>query len=233
MITTIAFDADDTLWHNERIFIAAKERFKTLLAKYHTPDWIEQRLDDTEIRNIAHWGYGIKGFSLSMVETAIELTEGRVSGDEIAWIVENAREMLRSPIDLLPGVVETVTALSGRYDLMVITKGDLFDQETKIARSGIGEYFTDVEIVSEKNRDVYAGILSRRGIDPAGFVMVGNSMKSDVLPVAEIGAHAVHIPYETEWFLDRVDESALNGKVFSRLDSIRDLPAWIERQTRI
>ncbi|HNU08133.1 MAG TPA: hypothetical protein PKO33_10250, partial [Pyrinomonadaceae bacterium] len=112
MITTIAFDADDTLWHNERIFIAAKERFKTLLAKYHTPDWIEQRLDDTEIRNIAHWGYGIKGFSLSMVETAIELTEGRVSGDEIAWIVENAREMLRSPIDLLPGVVETVTALS-------------------------------------------------------------------------------------------------------------------------
>lgn len=232
MIKTIAFDADDTLWHNERIFIAAKERFKALLANYHTPDWIEQRLDETEMRNIAHWGYGIKGFSLSMVETAIELTEGRVTGDEIAWIVENAREMLRSPIDLLPGVVETVRLLSNRFKLMVITKGDLFDQETKIARSGLGDYFAEVEIVSEKNRDVYAGILSRRGIDPAGFVMVGNSMKSDVLPAAEIGAHAVHIPYETEWFLDRVDDAALNGRKFARLDSISELPAWIGLQNR-
>ncbi len=230
MIKTIAFDADDTLWHNERIFIAAKERFKALLSNYHAPEWIDRRLDETEMRNIAHWGYGIKGFSLSMVETAIELTEGRVSGDEIAWIVENAREMLRSPIDLLPGVVETVTALSGGYELMVITKGDLFDQETKIARSGLGDFFTDVEIVSEKKADVYAGILSRRGIDPAAFVMVGNSLKSDVLPAAQIGAHAVHIPYETEWFLDRVDESELDGKRFSRLESIIELPAWVELQ---
>lgn len=231
MITTVAFDADDTLWHNERIFIAAKERFKSLLANYHTPDWIEQRLDETEARNIAHWGYGIKGFSLSMVETAIELTEGRVGGDEIAWIVENAREMLRSPIDLLPGVIETVRALSGSYDLMVITKGDLFDQETKIARSGLGDFFNEVEIVSEKNPEVYAGILARRGLEPATFVMVGNSMKSDVLPAAEIGAHAVHIPYETEWFLDRVDEDALNGKQFARLGSISELPPWIELQS--
>lgn len=232
MIKIIAFDADDTLWHNERIFIAAKERFKALLAHYHSPEWIEQRLDETEARNIAHWGYGIKGFSLSMVETAIELTEGRVGGEEIAWIVENAREMLRSPIDLLPGVVETVRELAGRYDLMVITKGDLFDQETKIARSGLGDYFNDVEIVSEKKPDVYASIVARLGIEPPSFVMVGNSLKSDVLPAAEIGAHAVHIPYETEWFFDRVDESALDGRQFASLGSISELPAWIDLRSR-
>lgn len=231
MIETIAFDADDTLWHNERIFISAKEKFTALLANYHEPDWIEARLDETESRNIAHFGYGIKGFTLSMIETAIELTEGRVTGDEITWIIANARQMMTSPIDLLPGVVETVAKLADNYRLMIITKGDLFDQETKIARSGLGDYFESVEIVSEKHPAAYEQILKRHGVIPERFVMVGNSLKSDVLPVIEIGGEAVHIPYETEWFHDRVDASELDGKKYQTLQRISDIPDWLTSRT--
>jgi putative hydrolase of the HAD superfamily len=227
MITTIAFDADDTLWHNERIFVAAKERFKSILASYDLPGLIEQRLDETESRNIEHFGYGIKGFTLSMIETAIELTDGRVTGEEISWIVANAREMMASPIDVLPGVRETVAELSGRFRLMVITKGDLFDQETKIARSGLGDFFDAVEIVSEKLPDVYAHILARHSVSPQEFLMVGNSLRSDILPVIEIGAQAVHVPYETEWFRDRVLPEELNGKHFTTLERISDLSVWL------
>ncbi|MBK8811294.1 MAG: HAD family hydrolase [Acidobacteria bacterium] len=231
MITAIAFDADDTLWHNERIFISAKEKFKTLLGRYHTPDWIEQRLDDTESRNIAHFGYGIKGFTLSMIETAIELTEGRVAGSEITEILGFARSMMASPIDVLEGVRETVEALAGKYRLMVITKGDLFDQETKIARSGLGDFFDAVEIVSEKHPAVYSGILARHRIAPSAFLMVGNSLRSDILPVVEIGGLAVHVPYETEWFHDRVAENDLRGKNFATLERIAQLPDWITSRT--
>lgn len=227
MKRTIAFDADDTLWHNERIFIAAKEKFKSLLAKYHAPDWVEQRLDETETRNIAHWGYGIKGFSLSMIETAVELTEGRVTGDEISWIIKNAREMVASPILLLPGVEETIRTLSGEFRLMVITKGDLFDQETKVARSGLGDLFEAVEIVSEKRPEAYSQILGRYSIRAEDFLMVGNSLRSDVLPVIAIGGAAVHVPYETEWFHDRVSDEELEGKTFGTVETFDRLPGWL------
>ncbi len=223
----IAFDADDTLWHNERIFISAKEKYKSLLARYHTPDWIEQRLDETESRNIEHFGYGIKGFTLSMIETAIELTEGRVNGGEIGEIIGLARTMMTSPIEILDGVRETVASLTATHRLMVITKGDLFDQETKIARSGLGDYFHAVEIVSEKHPAVYRNILERHRIDPSEFLMVGNSLRSDILPVVEIGGSAIHIPYETEWFRDRVSEDELRNKQFSRLENMRLLPDWL------
>ena len=229
MIKTIAFDADDTLWHNERIFISTKRKYTRLLAKYHDEDWIEERLDKTEARNIKHFGYGIKGFTLSMIETAVELTEGRVNGREIEKIVKFAKEMLASPIDVLEGVSETVEELAKTHDLMLITKGDLFDQETKLARSGLGDFFDDVEIVSEKDPEVYERITSRHDIRKSEFVMVGNSLKSDVLPVVEIGSNAVHVPYETVWFLDAVQERELEGKEFETINRLSELPQCIKR----
>lgn len=228
MITAIAFDADDTLWHNERIFISAKEKYKRLLANYHDANWIEQRLDETESRNIAHFGYGIKGFTLSMIETAVELTEGRIKGGEIQQIIEYAREMMNSPIEVLEGVRETIEEIADKYALLVITKGDLFDQEIKIARSGLGDYFRHVEIVSEKRTATYENILTKHQIQKPEFVMVGNSLRSDILPVIELGARAVHIPYESEWFHDRVSDEELHGKEFTRLEKINLLPDWLK-----
>jgi putative hydrolase of the HAD superfamily len=227
MIKTIAFDADDTLWHNERIFLSAKEKYKRLLSKYHDGRWIEERLDEAEMRNIKHFGYGIKGFTLSMIETAVELTEGRVRGHEIREIMAYAREMLAAPIEVLEGVEETIVILAENYHLMVITKGDLFDQEAKLARSGLGEYFADVEVVSHKTGAVYRKITDRYEIDPPTFVMVGNSLRSDILPVLEIGAQAVHIPYETEWFHEMVTAEELKDKEFVRLGRISELLNWV------
>jgi putative hydrolase of the HAD superfamily len=227
MITTIAFDADDTLWHNERIFLAAKEKYSRLLAGYHDREWVEQRLDEAESRNILHFGYGIKGFTLSMIETACELTEGRVSGTEIREIIGLAREMLAAPIEVLDGVHETIEVLAPDFSLMVVTKGDLFDQEAKLARSGLGDYFDRVEIVSKKINTTYQDILDRNDIRSDEFVMVGNSLRSDILPVLEIGARAVYVPYETEWFHEKVSEDELREKDFATLASVAELPGWI------
>lgn len=229
MIETVAFDADDTLWHNERIFLSAKEKYKNLLANYHDKDWIEDRLDAAEMRNIKHFGYGIKGFTLSMIETAIELTEGRVKGSEIQEIITFAREMLGSPIDLLEGVEKTIKTLSDSYSLMVITKGDLFDQETKLARSGLGDYFDAVEIVSNKKSSVYSSIIERNKLEVDKFLMIGNSLKSDVLPVLRIGGKAAHIPYETEWFHERVSDEELKGKEFLKFEQVSEVIDWLEK----
>ena len=229
MIKTIAFDADDTLWHTERIFISAKERYAALLAEYHDYAYIERHLDATETKNIQHFGYGIKGFTLSMIETACELTEGRVTGDKIRQIIEFAKEMLAAPIDVLEGVRETIEELSRNYRLMVITKGDLLDQETKLARSGLGDYFSAFEIVPRKDAKIYKYVMRRHQIEPEEFLMVGNSLKSDILPVLEAGARAVFVKYETEWFHERVTDEELEGKVFGRIETMRELPAWLKQ----
>ncbi|MEN3332410.1 MAG: putative hydrolase of the superfamily [Blastocatellia bacterium] len=205
-IDVIAFDADDTLWHNESLYTVTQAKFKQLLAGYHSDEWIEAKLNETEMRNIEHFGYGIKGFTLSMIETAIELTEGRISGAEIQQIIGYARAMLRAPVELLDGVRETVSQLAGQYQLMLITKGDLFDQESKIARSGLGDYFSHVEIVSEKNVAVYRAIIAKHHLDPQRFLMVGNSIKSDILPVIDAGGRAVYVPYHTTWVHERVTD---------------------------
>jgi putative hydrolase of the HAD superfamily len=228
MITTIAFDADDTLWHTERIFNSTKEKYAALLADYHDYVYIERHLDATETKNIKHFGYGIKGFTLSMIETACELTEGRVTGDKIKQIIEFAKEMLAAPIDVLEGVRETIEELSRKYRLMVITKGDLLDQETKLARSGLGDYFDAFEIVPRKDAKIYRYVMRRHQIEPEEFLMVGNSLKSDILPVLEAGARAVFVPYETEWFHEHVSEEELEGKVFGRIETMRELPAWLK-----
>jgi putative hydrolase of the HAD superfamily len=229
MITTIAFDADDTLWHTERIFISTKEKYLALLAGYHDSAYIERHLDATETRNIAHFGYGIKGFTLSMIETACELTEGRITGDKIKQIIGFAKEMIGAPIEVLEGVRETIEELAKNYRLMVITKGDLLDQETKLARSGLGDYFDAFEIVPRKDDKIYKYVMRRHSIAPEEFLMVGNSLKSDILPVIEAGARAVFVPYETEWFHERVTDEELEGKEFATLENMRELPAWLKQ----
>lgn len=229
MITTIAFDADDTLWHNERIFLSTKDKFTALLGEFHDKIYIERHLDATETKNIKHFGYGVKGFTLSMIETACELTEGRITGDKIKDIISFAKDMLASPIEVLDGVEDTIKALSAEYRLICITKGDLLDQETKLARSGLGEYFDALEIVPRKVPETYEAILKRHNISKEEFVMVGNSLRSDILPVVEIGAKAVFIPYESEWFHEAVSDEELQGKIFTTLENIGELSDWVSK----
>lgn len=232
MIRLVAFDADDTLWHNEPLFTGTQERFRRLLSRYHDDAFIEQRLYDTETKNLQHYGYGIKAFTLSMVETAIELTEGRVTGAEVEEILTMGREMLLAPVELLDGVADTVATLGERYSLMVITKGDLLDQETKVARSGLGDHFDHVEVVSRKDVACYARLLAAHAVAPPEFVMVGNSLRSDILPVLELGAHAVHVPYPVTWAHEEVEPERLEGLSFPRADSLRELPALLEALER-
>ena len=229
MFDVIAFDADDTLWHNERLYHQAQARFARLLAAYHPAEWVNARLDQTETRNIAHFGYGIKSFALSMIETAVELTEGRISGQDIRAIIDLAKEMLNAPVELLPYVKDTIPVLAARYRLMVISKGDLLDQENKIARSGLGDYFQAVEIVSEKDRSSYARVLKRHAIEPGCFLMVGNSLRSDILPVLELGGGAVYIPYEMVWAHEAGCLPPQDQAGYYALEHFGQLPALLER----
>jgi putative hydrolase of the HAD superfamily len=228
MFDVIAFDADDTLWHNEPIYRGAQRQALDILTHYHDQEWIERRMYETEIRNLEHYGYGIKGFTLSMIETAIELTEGRISGAEIGRIIELTREMFKAPVELLDGVEETIIALAASHELMLITKGDLFEQQAKISRSGLADHFDKIEIVPVKIAETYQSIVARHDISPQRFLMVGNSIRSDVLPVIEMGGRAVHIPYETTWEHEIVPEEELAGKEFIRLERIGELLTLIE-----
>ena len=198
MFDVIAFDADDTLWHNESIFTMTQQKFREMLSSYG-PEVVDQTLSSTQLKNLKHFGYGIKGFILSMIETSIELTGGNVSAKEINQVLDFGREMLTAPIELLPHAQVVVEELSKKFNLLLITKGDLIDQETKIARSGLAEYFASVEIVSEKNTETYSKILTQHKIDVSRFMMIGNSMRSDIVPIVQLGGHAVHIPYSTTW----------------------------------
>ena len=219
----IAFDADDTLWHTESLYVNVQGKLKELLAPYHEPEWVEARLYETEMRNLKVYGYGIKSFTLSMIETAIELTEGRISGREIQSILNLAKEMVSADIQLLPHVAEAIPQLAARTPLMIITKGDLLDQEAKIAKSGLGSYFRYVEIVSSKTRTTYETILNRHGIPPERFLMVGNSLPSDILPVLEMGGHGVHIPYHITWAHEAAAAPSPDHPRFHQLEHLGQL----------
>ncbi|HMO58627.1 MAG TPA: HAD family hydrolase [Roseiflexaceae bacterium] len=224
----IAFDADDTLWHNEPLFADTQAQFRELLAPYHDADYISRMLYDVEMRNLRLFGYGIKGFTLSMIETAIELTEGRISGHEIGRIIESARAMMQAPTRLLDDAQNVVATLGARYRLMLITKGDLFDQEAKLARSGLAEYFRHVEIVSEKTPITYRRILEQHAIAPEHFLMVGNSPRSDILPVLAIGGSAVYIPYHMLWLHEQIDPPPPQAGLYE-LRRLAELPDLITR----
>lgn len=228
----IAFDADDTLWHNEGLYARAQAAFKQLLAHYHSPDWIDERLYQTEMRNLQHFGYGIKGFALSMIETAVELTEGRISGADIQKIIDIARGMLTADVELLEHAAETLAGLAATHLLMLITKGDLRDQEVKIARSGLAAHFQQIEIVSDKSQASYARLLRRQGVAPERFLMVGNSLRSDILPVLALGASAVYIPYHLTWAHETTDPPPAGQAGYYQLEHLGQLPGLLDELER-
>lgn len=225
-ITTVGLDADDTLWHNETIFRLTHARFVDLLDDHGDADTIEARLAEVERRNLRLYGYGIKGFTLSMIETAMELCEGGAPPEVVREILAAGREMLAHPVETLPGVDEVVAELSEKYRLVLVTKGDLLDQERKLAASGLGERFSAVEIVSEKDRGTYDRVFARHGTGAAEAVMAGNSMKSDVIPAIEAGAFGVHIPYHVTWAHELADAPEGHPRYVS-LSRIDELPDWI------
>ncbi|MFD0910051.1 HAD family hydrolase [Ruegeria arenilitoris] len=218
-LTIVAFDADDTLWHNERFFQLTQAHFAVLLADHADRDHLMERLLAAEKRNIRHYGYGIKGFVLSMIETAIEVTEDRVPARVIRELIEAGQEMLSHPIELLPHARETVETIAGTHRIVLITKGDLIDQERKLAQSGLGELFDAVEIVSEKTPETYREVFRRMGQSPAGAMMVGNSMRSDVVAPIQAGCWGVHVPHGLVWEI----EQAVIPTSHPRFREIRDL----------
>ena len=226
MLTTIGFDADDTLWQNEAFFRLTQDRFARLLSGHADPDHLIERLEAAERRNLGHYGFGVKGFTLSMIETAIEVSNGQVPASVIAELVASGREMLEHPIELLPDVRATVTALAADYRVILITKGDLLDQERKLAQSGLGDLFRAVEIVSDKTVQSYRDIFARHGTGADQAMMVGNSLKSDVIPALQAGAWGVHVPHGLTWALERADPP-LDHRRFHALKGLADLPPLV------
>ncbi|MFN3147659.1 MAG: HAD family hydrolase [Paracoccaceae bacterium] len=227
-LTVIGFDADDTLWQNEQFFQLTQDRFAALLADHADRHHLTERLLEAERRNLGHYGFGIKGFVLSMIETAIEVTEDRVPASVIRQIIEAGQEMLRHPIELLPHAREAVERVAGRYRVALITKGDLLDQERKLAQSGLGDLFDAVEIVSNKTPAVYAEIFSRIGDGPERAMMIGNSLRSDVLPVLETGGWGVFVPHELTWVLEHAEPPHGHGR-FREMSDLGGLDDLLDR----
>ena len=227
MITTVGFDADDTLWQNERAFRDTQARFAALLAPHADEADLMARLLAAERRNLGHYGFGVKGFVLSMIETALEVTERRVDGAVIDALLAMGREMLAHPIDLLPGAEATVLALRGRVRLILVTKGDLLDQERKLAQSGLGDAFDAVEIVRDKTPAVYDRIFARHGDGAARSMMVGNSVKSDVLPAIAAGAWGVWVPHALTWEMERAAPPEDSPR-FAKIGALDELPALVD-----
>jgi len=224
-LSVIAFDADDTLWQNEVFFRMTEDKFTDLLKDYATGDHVAERLLAAERRNLEFYGYGVKGFTLSMIETAIEVTQDMVPAAVLHDILRTGRDMLRHPIETLPHVSETLAELSSNFRLVLITKGDLFDQERKLAQSGLGELFEAVEIVSEKNPEVYRQIFSQHSKAPHYCMMVGNSLKSDVIPAITAGSWGVHVPHDLTWALEHADAPVTDPRFYeiSNLGKLPDL----------
>ena len=221
-LSTIAFDADDTLWHSERVFKLTEERFAALLADYLDSEGLSRRLLETEKRNLDFYGYGRKGFVLSMIETAIDVTDGKVPTAILKDLIDLGRDMAAHPIEILPDVRETLEAVAERYRILLITKGDLLDQEQKLARSGLGELFQAVEIVSDKSPLTYRRIFTRHGDGPERSMMVGNSLKSDVVPAIEVGSWGIFIPHPLTWALEHTD-APKDAPRFRQIERIAEL----------
>jgi putative hydrolase of the HAD superfamily len=221
----IAFDADDTLWHNEPYFDEAQERFCELFQDFASKQEILGLILNHQVKNLPLYGFGIKAFTLSMIDSALELTNQSISGQNIAKVIQIGRDLLQKPVELLPEVEPVLQQLQGKYKLIVATKGDLKDQHRKLHDSGIGHYFHHIEVMSDKQEIDYQKMLSRLDCKAEDFLMIGNSLKSDVLPVLNIGGHAVHIPYHTTWEYEKIDFEINhpNFKAFSSLQEVLTL----------
>ena len=226
--TTIGFDADDTLWHNERVFRLTETRFSELLSEFAEPERIANSLLEVEKKNLGLYGYGAKGFTLSLVETAISLTDGKIDARAIGQILAWGRDIMCHPVEPLPHVRETLTALQDQFELILITKGDLFDQERKLAESGLADFFNGVEIVSEKTVDTYRQVFSRHGLGADRAIMVGNSLRSDILPALDAGSWGVYVPYETTWALEVAEEPEGCDR-YRRLGHVGELDTLVAR----
>ena len=222
-IKVIGFDADDTLWVNETYFRDAELEFAKLLAPYETANKIDQELFKMEMKNLPLYGYGVKGFVLSMVEMALELSNYQVSPETIESILAIGKEMINKPVELLDGVEEVLETLSKKYRLILATKGDLLDQERKLEKSGLLDYFHHIEVLSDKKEENYSRLLNHLDIKPSEFLMIGNSLKSDILPLVNIKAHAVHVPFHTTWLHEQVNEKETNGKAYKTLNKLTDV----------
>lgn len=222
-IKVIGFDADDTLWVNETYFRDAEEKFTTLIEGYETKNKIDQELFRMEIKNLELYGYGIKGFVLSMIESALDLSNNNVSNDTLSKILEIGKDMISHPVELLDDVEDVLKELSKKYRLIVLTKGDLLDQERKLKRSNLLDYFHHVEVLSDKKEQNYQNLLDHLEINVSEFLMVGNSLKSDVLPLVNIGAQAIHVPFHTTWQHEEVNGDDTNGKEYQTIKGLKEL----------
>jgi len=228
MIEIIGFDADDTLWHTETLYSQAKDQFQQLLAPHANPEQARQRLDEIEEWNVRHYGYGIKSFALSMVEAALEISGGQIEGLRLSRILDIVKDMLNAEVKPLGAVEPTLAELAQQYPLMLITKGDFFEQQRKIERSGLAKYFRYIEIVVDKTAETYRGVLAKYHLEPLRFLMVGNSLRSDILPVLEIGGQAVYIPYASTWAHEQVDEPVHEAIKYIEIEHLGQLPELIK-----
>ena len=226
-IKVIAFDADDTLWVNETYFRDAERKFAQLLSGYETENKIDQELFQIEIKNLENYGYGVKGFMLSMIECALELSNYQIDAKRLKSILEIGKAMIHKPIELLDGVETVLAELSDHYKLIVATKGDLLDQERKLAKSGLLGYFHHVEVMSEKKSEDFKRLIQHLDIEPNEFLMVGNSLKSDILPVIAIGGSAIHVPFHTTWAHEEVEEHQKENKEYITLSNLTELLTYI------
>lgn len=219
-IKVIGFDADDTLWVNETYFREAEQEFCKLLSKYETPNKIDQELFKMEIKNLDLYGYGVKAFTLSMIESALDISNNNISNHTIAAILNIGKIMINKPVVLLDGVEQVLSEVSKTHRLILATKGDLLDQERKLEKSGLTKYFHHIEVLSDKKEANYSNLLHHLEVKPSEFLMIGNSLKSDVLPLVNIGAHAIHVPFHTTWVHEEVTEKETNGKTYTTLTSL-------------
>ena len=226
-IKVIGFDADDTLWVNETYFRETEELFAELLEDYETKNKVDQELFKMEMKNLETYGYGIKGFMLSMIESALDLSNNQVPQETISRILELGKKMISHPVELLDGVEEVLSELVGKYRLIVLTKGDLLDQERKLEKSGLSQYFHHVEVLSDKKESNYQNLLDHLNIDVNEFLMIGNSLKSDVLPILNIGAKAVHVPFHTTWAHEMVGEDELVNNHL-KLGRLKDILKYLK-----
>ena len=223
----IAFDADDTLWHNEPYFDEAQERFCVLFQDYASSQEILGLILNHQVKNLPLYGFGIKAFTLSMIETALQLTNHKISGKGIEQILAIGKDLLQKPVELLPNVTEVLEQLKGSHKLIVATKGDLKDQHRKLHDSGIGAYFHHIEVMSDKAELDYEKMLVRLDCKAEDFLMIGNSLKSDVLPVLNIGGHAIHIPYHTTWEYEKIDFE-IEHENFLALSNVKEVLTVLE-----